>query len=416
MERYRYRAVNAKGRQVRGVLAAVNDVDLYNQLQSAGLELLDGKKISSKGGLSNLSLSRQKVTLRDLIQFFMHLDQMQGAGVPLLECLADVRDTTENPMLRDIMSEVHRDVSDGAAMSEAMAKHPKVFKTLYISLIRAGEDTGDLTFAYQQLIKYLKWVDEMSAKIKKAVQYPIIVTVFVLLAITVMMMLVVPQIAGFIENLGRELPLYTVALMAVSSFFVTPLFHLGPLPMYGGLVVLLSPLIIFLTLKNLRKLSHSWAYRIDLMYLNMPVFGPIIRKITIARYAQTFGALFAAGIDIVRSLRSAKETVTNVAMLEALEAVEEYVQAGSPLSEAFNRSGEFPTMVVRMIKIGEESGKLTPVLDQVSEFYTKDVDEAVQGLITMIEPTLTAVMGGMIFWIALAVFGPVYESFEDIDI
>lgn len=415
IERYKYRALNAKGRPIRGLISAGGEVDLYNQLQSAGLELVDCSVISQKT-ISGKLFRVKKVKIRDLIQLFVHMEQMQSAGVALLDALADIRDTTENDRMRDIMSEIHRDVSDGASLSESMAKHPKVFGNIYISLIRAGEDTGDLTSAYKQLEKYLKWVDEMQSKIRKATRYPIIVCGVVLITIAVMMGVVVPQIVGFLGNLGRELPIQTVALIKTSDFFSQPLFHILGLPVPGGVLVVVVPLLIMTGIKILRTVSDEWAYRIDLMMLSMPVAGGLIRKITIARYAQTFGALFASGIDVVNSLKSARFTVSNRAMIEALEAVEGYVQAGSPLSEAFNNSGEFPSLVVRMLKVGEESGKLTPVLEQVSEFYTKDVDEAVQGLIAGIEPALTGVMGLMILWIAAGVFGPIYDMIGDIEL
>lgn len=340
---------------------------------------------------------------------------MQSAGVPMLDALGDIRDTTENTRLRDIMSDIHRAVSDGSALSESMALHPKVFKNIYISLVRAGEDTGDLVSVYRQLVKYLKWVDEMQSKIKKATTYPIIVTIVVLVTVVVMMGYVVPQIVGFLANMDIPLPIYTKALIVTSEFFSSPLFHLLGIPFYGGLVILLVPVLLLTIIKVGSKMSDGFAYRVDLMLINTPIFGPLIRKITISRYAQTFGALFASGIDVVRALESARNTVNNKAMLDALESVEGHVKAGSPLSEAFNASGEFPTMVVRMLKIGEESGNLGHVLDQVAEFYTKDVDEAVQGLITMIEPALTGILGGMILWIAAGVFGPIYGSFSEID-
>jgi type IV pilus assembly protein PilC len=404
IERYKYRAVNARGRPIRGMISAVSESDLYNQLQSAGLELIDCAPLDrKKGSLGSIAILG-RIKIREIIQLFMHLEQMQSAGVPLLDALADIRDTTDNNRLRDMISEIYRDVSDGSSLSEAMGKHPKVFHGLYISLVQAGEDTGDLTFSYRQLVKYLKWVDDMQSKIRKATRYPIIVTGVVILTIVVMMGYVVPQIVGFIENLDQELPFYTTALMATSDFFKE----------YWW-AVLSAPVVIFGVLFALRKLSDDFAYRIDAMILEMPIAGILIRKIAIARYAQTFGSLFAAGIDVINALKSARTTVTNRAMLEALESVEKYVQAGNPLSESFNACGEFPSMVVRMIRIGEESGNLTVVLEQVSEFYTKDVDEAVQGLIAMIEPALTGILGGMILWIAVAVFGPIYGSFENID-
>lgn len=399
-----------KGRPIRGVVSATGEVDLYNQLQSAGLELIDCSVLGGKKGFSLGAPKLQKVRLRDLVQFFIHMEQMQSAGVPLLDALADIRDTTENTSLRDIMSDVYRDVSDGSALSESMARHPKVFKPLYISLIEAGEETGDLTSSYLQLVKYLKWVDAMQTKIRKATRYPIIVTAVVLFTIVFMMSMVVPQIVGFLKFLNMELPWFTVALIATSNFFVEPFFKIFGLPVYGGIVVLVTPIIIFLIIKTLKKSSADVAYRIDAFYLSLPLVGSLIRKITIARYAQTFAALFFSGIDVVNALKSSRGTVSNLVMLDAMESVEGYVQAGTPLSEAFNASGEFPSMVVRMVKVGEESGNLTVVLNQVSEFYTHDVDEAIEGLIEMIQPTLTAILGLMIAWIAVGSLGPIYMN------
>jgi type IV pilus assembly protein PilC len=353
----------------------------------------------------NFGVYMKRVKIRDLIQLFVHLDQMQSAGVPMLDALADIRDTTENDMLRDMMSEIYRDVSEGSALSEAMKKHPKVFGNLYISLIAAGEETGDMSMAYRQLVKYLKWVDQMQSRVRKATRYPMILVAVVILTVVVMMGFVVPQIVDFIRNIGQELPFYTLALIATSDFFRD----------YWPWV-LAAPVILIVAIIVMRKLSYTLAYRIDLIYINLPVMGQLIRKISIARFAQTFGALYAAGIDVIQALKASRSTVSNLALIEALDSVTQSVQNGSPLSEAFNASGEFPSMVVRMLRIGEESGNLTEVLEQVSDFYTADVDEAVQALIAMIEPFLTALLGGMILWIAVGVFGPIYSSFENLEI
>ena len=384
-------------------------MDLYKQLQSAGLELVDCSAISntSKQGFQ---LGKKKITLRDVIQLFVQMEQMQSAGVPLLDSLSDVRDSTENDQLRDIMSEIYRDVSDGSALSEAMAKHEKTFKPLYISLIEAGEETGDMPGSYLQLIKYLKWVDTIQAKIRKATRYPIIVTCVVLITIVFMMSVVVPQIVGFLKFLDLELPWFTVWLIATSNFMIEEQLNILGIPIYGSFIVLAVPAMLFGLVKLLRKSSDSIAYRLDSWYLEAPVIGPLIRKISIARYAQTFGALFASGIDVISALEASRATVSNLLMIDAMESVEGHVKAGSPLSEAFNASGEFPSMVVRMVRVGEESGNLTPVLDQVSEFYTHDVNEAIEGLIEMIQPTLTAILGLMIAWIAAGSLGPIYMN------
>jgi type IV pilus assembly protein PilC len=399
MEKYKYRALNSKGRPIRGMLGAVNENDLFNQLQSAGLDLISATPLSKKKGKVHL-LTRVKV--RDLIQIFMHLNQMEQAAVPILDSLADIRDTTENTAMRDAVSEIYRDVSEGSKLSEAMAKHPKIFKPLYVSLVGAGEETGKMRESYEELIKYLKWVDAMQTRVRKATRYPIILLVVVLLAVSIMMGYVVPQIVEFIRNMEMELPFATTALIATSDFFVN-----------WWWLVLSLPVAVIAVVFALRKSSESLAYQIDKVMLGMPVMGVLIRKINVARFCQTFGALYSAGLPIVDAIKAATNTVSNLALIEALESIQSLVKTGSPLSEAFNGSGEFPSMVVRMLKVGEDSGKLTDVLDQVSEFYTSDVDEEVQKLIALIEPSLTMVLGGMILWIAVGVFGPIYSSFEN---
>lgn len=382
------------------MISAASEVDLYNQLQNVNLELL-GCKAIDEGKASALGMSLKRVKTRDLIQLFMHLEHMQDASVPMLEALADIRDTTENSRLRDIMSEVYRDVNEGTSLSEALAKHPKIFGNIYISLISAGEETGDLSKSYKQLVKYLKWKDDMAVKIKKATRYPMIVSVVVTGAVVFLMAVIVPQILGFIDNMSKtmnmEIPWMTTSLMVTSEFFVN----------WWWAVLLTPVLVAFITLTFMR-LSESFRYRVHLALVNMPICGPLIRKVNIARFAQTFGALFASGVDVIKGLKAARATVGNLALSEALENVQTYVQTGSPLSEALNASGEFPSMVIRMVKIGEESGGLTKVLDQVGEFYTRDVDEAVQALIALIEPLLTMILALILLWIAAGVFGPIY--------
>ncbi len=403
MKRYKYKAVNQTGHPVRGMLSAQNEGDLYNQLSQSNLELVSCSVVGG-GKKFGFGLGRQKVGLRDLIQLFVQLYQLQGAGVALLDALEDVRETTESSSLRDIISEIYRDVRDGVSLSEAMSRHPSVFNNLYVSLIAAGEETGDLTAVYKQLVVYLEWMETMQTKIRKATSQPKIAAAAVVVMAVVMLGYVVPQIVGFIANLDQELPIYTKALMATSDFFQVYWFS-----------VLSAPVVFFIGVKFLSTISSAFAYLVDLILLNLPVFGKLTRKSAIARYMQTFGALYASGIDIISALRSSRQTISNRVLLRSLDSVEANVHAGHSLSESFDVSGQFPSLVVRMIRVGEGSGNLTPVLDKVSEFYNKDVDEAVEGLIDLIQPTLTAIMGGLILWIAVSVFGPIYSSFQNMN-
>ena len=218
MPKFSYRAVNAKGRPVRGVVAAANESDLTTRLEEGGLALIDCKEISEKaGGIS--AVFAKKIKIRDLVQMFVHLEQLQRAGVPLLEGLSDVRDSTESPRLRDVMSDVYREVAEGNSFSNALSRHPAVFERIFVSLISAGEETGNLISSFEQVVRHLKWVDAMRSKIKKATRYPKILIVVVTGVIYVMMGYVVPQVVGFLKNMNIALPIQTRWLIATSDFF-----------------------------------------------------------------------------------------------------------------------------------------------------------------------------------------------------
>ena len=219
-----------------------------------------------------------------------------------------------------------------------------------------------------------------------------------------MMAFVVPKIVDFLDELDQEMPMATKALMGTSEFFVA-----------YWLWIIIVPTVLTVFVVGMVKSSEGFAYRVDAVMLKLPIMGNLIRKINIARFTQTFGALFHSGIDILSALEASSNTVGNRVMRQGLDNVQTYVKEGEQLSAALNRSGEFPSMVVRMVRVGEESGNLTQILDQVSDFYTRDVDEEVEKVISMIEPSLTMILGGMIMWIAVGVFGPIYASFETME-
>lgn len=398
MPKFKYRAVNANGNPVRGVITAINESDLTARLSEGGMALVDCKELTEKTNRFG-AISLKRVKLREMIQMFVQLEQLNKAGVPLLTGLADVRDTTDSGVLRDVMADVHRDVSEGASLSTALSRHPSVFEPIFIALIAAGEETGNLSNSFTQVIKHLKWTDAMRSKIKKATRYPKILIVVVFGVIWMMMGYVVPQVTGFLKEIGQELPAVTTALIWTSEFVSSYFLYIA-----GAF------LLAYVALKVGRDLSRDFRYRTDYIALNSPVFGPVIRKIALSQFSSTLGVLFISGIDILKCLDAAKLTAGNLVIVEALQGVRQRVQEGAILSDAMRQSGEFPSLVVRMVKIGEESGNLTGVLQQVSEFYDKDVNESVDSMIMMIEPALTVILGSMITWIAAAVFGPIYDS------
>jgi type IV pilus assembly protein PilC len=396
MPLYNYRAMNERGRMVRGQINASNDTELFQRLKDTGLELISSGEVVQNRWTAMLAA---KVRYRDLIQMCVHLQQLNGAGVSLIDGLADVRDATEQPRLRDAVSEIHSDVSEGKSLSQAFDKHPKLFGHVFTSLLAAGEESGNLTESFGQLVKHLKWTEAVQNKIKKATRYPAFMLCVILGLFFFMMMVVVPQVVSFLISSGQQLPAVTVALIATSDFVIEQWY-----------VIIFTPIILFIIFKAGSYTSIEFRYRVDYYLLRSPVFGNLIRKISLSRFCHFFAVMFQSGVPILQCLETAQQVVNNLVLKESLRKVRESVQEGTSLSAALKDTHEFPGLVVRMVKIGEDSGNLTETLENVTGFYDNDVNEAVDALIAMIEPALTFVGGGIMAWIAIAVIGPIYET------
>jgi type IV pilus assembly protein PilC len=404
--RYSYRALTRSGRPVRGTIGAIDEVHLHNQLSEAGFELISSREACRICETSFLKKFFTKVKMRDLIMFLIQMEQMHTAGTPLLSTLKSTASMTGNQKLRDIIMGMKRDLHDGFSLSDAMKCYPDVFSKLHIAIVIAGEESGDLGVAYRFLISFLKWSDAMQRRVRKATRYPIMVLSIVVISLVVMMGVVVPQITSFFEYIGdgKELPFMTRALLATSAFFQA----------YWWMV-LGSIAGAMLTFVVGRRISETFAHKTDGMILKVPVYGSLVRKLSIARFVQTMGALYRAKLPLIEAINISQDTVNNRVIKEAIAKSRTALQEGATLSGALTATGEFPEMVPMMIMSGEETGKMSEVLEQISEFYNADVDEEVSKMIAMIEPALTAIMGGMILWIAVAVFGPIYDLFEDLD-
>lgn len=396
MPTYSYIAVNPLGRKVRGKFMAENEQDLEARLSNIRLDLIYARLLKER---KTPVIGRVK--LKDMIVLCMHLEQLDRAGVPLHDSLADVRDSTDSPKLRDVLGAVYESVKNGKMFSQALAEHPKVFNEIFTGLIAAGEKTGNLAEAFAHLCDHLKWSSEIRNKMKKATRYPVVLLGVIGIVISVLMLAVVPKLVDFIINQGFHLPIHTRALIATSNAFQ----H------YWYLIIGL-PVSLIMGVLFTYKISEAFAYQVDNIMLNMPVFGPVIRKIDLARFTHFFSVMFNSGIDILDSLTAARGVVGNRVLRESIDLVRENVTGGNSLTTAMMVSNQFPSLVLRMFKVGEDSGNMTDALENVNFFYTREVNDAVDGLIGMIQPALTVVMGVLIFWVIAAVFGPLYESFS----
>jgi len=398
---YNYKALNQTGRRVAGQMTANNDMDLFQRLKQINLELISAKVHTGSGGLA--ALFGRRIAVRELVQMCLHLQQLSAAGVSLMEGLADVRDSTDHRRLRDLLAEVFEDVGSGQSLSDAFGRHPRVFGTVFQSLMVAGEESGNLTESFHQLVKHLKWTDAVDKKIKKATRYPIFMLLVLLGMFVMMMLFVVPQLVTFLKAEGQELPLMTVALIATSEF-VQGYWY----------VLVVAPVLLFLGLKVIARSSEKVAYRMDFYTLRLPIFGELVRKIALSRFAHFFATMFQSGVPILTCLDTASRVVGNRCLSQSLATVRSGVADGNPLSSGLRNTGEFPSLVIRMVKIGEESGNLGETLNNVTDFYDRDVDESVDALVDMIQPILTVFGGGMMVWIILAVIGPIYNSLSKI--
>ena len=398
MPSFNYKAINEAGRRVSGTIYAENETDLETRIMQLKLELLAAKPVRSRK-----TSKRGRVGARDLIVLCMHLEQLERAGVPLLDALSDARETCDSNKLQDIMSVVYEDVKNGSMLSQALAVHPKVFNDVFVGLIAAGEKTGNMADAFAHLGEHLKWTADIRRKIKKATRYPKALVLVITLVISVIMLFVVPKLVDFIVAQGFSLPLHTRALIAVSYAF-----------QYYWYVILGLPIALIVLMNVLYRTVERVSYKIDAITLKLPLIGPVVRKIDLARFTHFFSVMFNSGIDVLESLQGAGEVVHNRVLKESIILVRTHVSEGNSLMSSLRLSNQFPNLVVRMFKVGEDSGNMKEALDNVNFFYNREVNDSVDAMVGAIQPILTVVMGFVIFWVISAVFGPLYESMSKI--
>jgi type IV pilus assembly protein PilC len=397
MPSFSYNAVDKLGRPAIGQLDAVNEVDLEIRLSRMGLDLITFRTAAKSTSLFN----RRRVSNQDLVMFCFQLEQLNSAGVPLLDCLNDLRESSSNLYFQKILGAVSTEVEGGKMLSEALAQHPGVFSEVFVSLIAAGEHTGQLPVVLNNLFNTIRWQDELMSQTKKLLAYPAFVAVVVSLAVVFLMTYLVPQMVSFLSNMGQELPLNTKILIAISNAFVN----------YWWLIIGL-PIVLVIGLATVIKSNPVARYRFDLFKLNLPITGPILHKIIMARFARYFALMYQTGIPILDAIKICENIVGNRVVADALTRVHAQINAGDSMSESFRNAGLFPQLVVRMIKVGENTGALDKSLLNISYFYDRDVNDSMQKMLKMIEPALTVILGGILAFIMFSVLGPVYDSFS----
>ena len=393
MALFAYRAVDADGRVSSGNLDAVNAIDLELRLKRLGLDLVTFDSVRRSTARRTRHVSRT-----ELITFCFHLSQLLKAGVNIIEALTDLRDTVDNAGFRQVIASLLEDIEGGLKLSEAMANHSYCFDTVFVALVRAGEQSGQLTEVLDELSENLKWQDEIASQARRALVYPTIVLAVIVVVIFVLMIFLVPQLATAFRAMVPKLPPETQALVTLSAIFVRWWYLLLGIP-----VLLAAGAWIFAQ-------TNADAQRaLDSLSLKLPVLGAIRQKIILARFSTYFAMLYRSGISVLDCIQICEKIVGNRVMEEGLQRVGRSISEGQGISQAFIATKLFPPLVLRMLRVGESTGALDTALLNVSYFYNRQVREGIDRLQQMLGPATTVILGLLIVGILYAIFLPIYD-------
>jgi type IV pilus assembly protein PilC len=346
----------------------------------------------------NLIKKKPNVKTKDVVVFSRQFSTMINAGLPILQGLTIVAEQAENKDFRELMAKVRDDISNGVPLSEAISRHPKVFSTLYVNMVKAGEQGGILDIIFERLSEYMEKGEGVTRKVKSAMMYPVVVMSVAFMVVIFLMVKVVPTFAEVFQSFGAELPLPTRVILGISNFLISP----------KALFLVAFGIGVFI-LFNLYRRTKSGAFNIDKVILQLPVFGILARKAAVAKFARTFGTLIKSGVPIMDALETVAKTSGNLVVEKALNDARDSVRSGKTLTQPLKESKIFPPMVTQMINVGEETGALDAMLAKVADFYEEEVDTAVDGITTIIEPILIVFLGVTVGFIVIAMFMPMFE-------
>jgi type IV pilus assembly protein PilC len=387
---YLWEGVDRNNRQVRGEAKAASETVVRTNLRRQGVRVLKIKRQTFRGGRS--------VNERDITFFTRQLATMLRAGVPLLQSFEIVARGHSNARFSRLMMDIKSRVESGSSLSQAFREHPRQFDNLYCNLIAAGETAGMLDGILDRLATYKEKILALKSKIKSALFYPISVIVVAIVVVWVIMIWVIPAFKQVFSNFGADLPAPTLMVIGISEFFVAWWWLM--------FLVIVGTLTSFITLA---RRSPPFRYAVDRVSLKIPVIGNILEKATIARWTRTLATMFAAGVPLVESLDAVGGAAGNAVYAAGTKRIQTEVSTGTSLTNAMGNTGLFPTMVLQMTQIGEESGSLDGMLSKIAEFYEQEVDDAVAALSSLLEPMIIVFLGVVIGGLVIAMYLPIFK-------
>ncbi|MEE9405074.1 MAG: type II secretion system F family protein [Algisphaera sp.] len=438
MPTYQFEALNDAGKPQKGTITATNNEEALARIKSQGFfptsireqkakkgsgkgtTAKDGTK--KKGGAGNISINIGGVSQKNLTLFTRQLSTLQDAGLPILRSLSILEQQQKPGLLKDTLVGVHEDVSSGASLSDAFSKHPKAFNVLYTKMIAAGEVGGVLDLILQRLAEFLEKAAKLKARVISAMIYPSAVIGVAGVLVLGIMILIVPKFIEIFDDFDTDMPALTIWLIATSKWLGGSLLgYMGAKDgtynenqMIPGIIwVIFSPVIIFFGIKMLRKTSGGKAF-FDRLTLMVPVLGGLVRKSTIAKFTRTLGTLINAGVPILDAVTITSETTGNGVYASALMDVHHSIRQGDSFAEPLRKAKVCDPLVVNMIDVGEETGDLDKMLLKIADNYDEEVDVAVGGLVSLLEPIMVVVLGGIVGTIVIALFLPLVKLMQSV--
>lgn len=399
---YEYTAYDQKGKSRRGIIEADNEHGARVKLRAAGKYPVELRENLSTPGTSGKYLPASLFTLErvksaEIHVFTRQLATLLGAGIPLINALSSLLEQTSNPALKKVLAQIKDAVNEGNTLTNSLARHPKLFSTIYINMVRAGEASGSLDIVLEKLADFGEKQQALQGRLKAALVYPVFMAVIGSAILFLLITYIVPNITKVFADMERTLPLPTRLLIALSDF----------LRGYWWLVLLLL-VVVFYGLRFFVRSAHGrqlW----DLVKLKMPLIGTVSQKIILARFASTMASLLGSSVPLVTSMQIVQSIVNNVRIAEVIDDAIEQIRKGRSMARALGASPWFPPIFVQMISVGEQSGNLEPMLTKVSDAYEREVDMAIMGMTSLIEPVMIAAMGAAVGFVVLSILLPIFE-------
>lgn len=389
---FSWEAKDKRGRTLKGEVVAASDSEVKNDLVRQGLS---GMKVKKK---SSFSAGSKKITPKDIAIFTRQLATMMSAGIPLVQAFDIIGKGHEKPAMRSLVLDVKSDVESGKSLVSGLSKHPEHFDDLVCSLVEAGEQAGVLETLLDKIATYKEKTEILKAKIKKALFYPTAVILVAFIVTAILLIFVVPQFEDLFKDFGADLPAFTKFVVGLSRAFQESWWLI-----FGGIG------LVGYSFFSLKKKSKAFGELLDRVSLQLPIIGPILRKASIARYARTLATMFSAGVPLVEALDSVAGSTGNIVYENAVMKMKDDISTGLQLQLSMSQTKLFPNMVIQMVSIGEESGSLDDMLGKVADFYEREVDDAVDGLSSLLEPIIMAVLGVLIGGLIIAMYLPIFK-------